>query len=79
MAIWDILWPFGTFCIHSVHFSCFGIMYQEKSGNPGRDGPLHTYMQSERQSCQSSDGALHVLDESHRGHQIGKQDFRLHF
>jgi hypothetical protein len=42
MTIWDILSPFGTFCIHLVHFvfiwyifSGFGIMYQEKSGNPG--------------------------------------------
>jgi hypothetical protein len=31
MEIRDILWPF---CIHLVHFSCFGIMYQEKSDNP---------------------------------------------
>jgi hypothetical protein len=36
MEIWDILWPFGTFCIHLVHFSGFGIMYQEKSGNPAQ-------------------------------------------
>jgi hypothetical protein len=41
-------WPFGlfygdlgyfmticAFCIHLVHFSDFGIMYEEKSGNPG--------------------------------------------
>jgi hypothetical protein len=34
MEIWDILGPFDTFCIHLVHFSGFGIMYQEKSGNP---------------------------------------------
>jgi hypothetical protein len=32
--MWDILNPFGTFCVHLVHFSGFGIMYQEKSGNP---------------------------------------------
>jgi hypothetical protein len=35
MDIWDILLPFGTFCVHLVHFSVFGIMYKEKSGNPG--------------------------------------------
>jgi hypothetical protein len=35
IEIWDILWPFGIFCIHLLHFSGFGIMYQEKSGNPG--------------------------------------------
>jgi hypothetical protein len=30
------LWPFVTFCVPLVHFSGFGIMHQEKSGNPGR-------------------------------------------
>jgi hypothetical protein len=30
--IWGILRPFGTFCVHSVHFSGFGIM--KISGNP---------------------------------------------
>jgi hypothetical protein len=25
-AIWDTLWPFGTFCAHLVHFYGFGIM-----------------------------------------------------
>jgi hypothetical protein len=20
MSIWNILWPFGTFCVHLVHF-----------------------------------------------------------
>jgi hypothetical protein len=34
MDIGDILWLFGTFCVHFVHFSGFGSMYQEKSGNP---------------------------------------------
>jgi hypothetical protein len=31
----DTLWPFGTFCVHLVQFPGFGIMHQEKSGNPG--------------------------------------------
>jgi hypothetical protein len=35
-AIGNILWPVGTFCAHLVRFSGFGIMFQEKSGNPGR-------------------------------------------
>jgi hypothetical protein len=35
MEIWGILCPFGTFCIHLVHFTGFGIMNQDKSGNPG--------------------------------------------
>jgi hypothetical protein len=34
MDIWYILRPFGTFCVDLVHFSGFGTMYQEKSGNP---------------------------------------------
>jgi hypothetical protein len=33
--IWELLCPFGTFCVDLVHFSGFGITYQEKSGNPG--------------------------------------------
>jgi hypothetical protein len=41
MTIWSILWIFRIFCDHLVHigliwyiFSSFGIMHQEKSGNP---------------------------------------------
>jgi hypothetical protein len=34
VAIWNILWRFGIFYDHLVHFPGFGIMYQEKSGNP---------------------------------------------
>jgi hypothetical protein len=30
-----ILWSFGIFYDHLVHFSGFGILHQEKSGNPG--------------------------------------------
>jgi hypothetical protein len=33
-AIWEILWPFATFCVDLVFFSEFGIMYQQKSGTP---------------------------------------------
>jgi hypothetical protein len=32
--IWDILWPFLHFVFILVHFACFGIKRQEKSGNP---------------------------------------------
>jgi hypothetical protein len=35
-AIWHILWPFGTCSLVLVHFTRFGMLYQEKSGNPGR-------------------------------------------
>jgi hypothetical protein len=34
-AIWNILLTFEIFYDHLVHFSGFGILYQEKSGNPG--------------------------------------------
>jgi hypothetical protein len=33
-AIWYHLYPFGIFCGHLVHFPHFGMLYQEKSGNP---------------------------------------------
>jgi hypothetical protein len=38
MDIWDIVGPFGTLRVHLVHVSCFGVMHQEKSGNPGQFG-----------------------------------------
>jgi hypothetical protein len=31
----NILRYFGIFCDNLVYFSCFGMLYQEKSGNPG--------------------------------------------
>jgi hypothetical protein len=41
MVIWSILRPFGIFCGHLVYFIViwyifprFGMLYQEKSGNP---------------------------------------------
>jgi hypothetical protein len=34
-VICDILGPFGTFYVHLVHFSGFGTLCLEKSGNPG--------------------------------------------
>jgi hypothetical protein len=40
MAILNILWSFGIFYDHSVRFSGFGIMYQEKSGNPSHGSSL---------------------------------------
>jgi hypothetical protein len=33
--IWKILWTFGIFVGHFGIFSRFGMLYQEKSGNPG--------------------------------------------
>jgi hypothetical protein len=37
MTIWNILQAFEILCDHLVHISGFGIMYQEKSGNPDLD------------------------------------------
>jgi hypothetical protein len=34
MAIWSILPPFDKFYGHLVYFSRFGMLYQEKAGNP---------------------------------------------
>jgi hypothetical protein len=36
-VFWYILLTFGIVCGNLVYFSRFGILYQEKSGNPGRD------------------------------------------
>jgi hypothetical protein len=30
-----VLWIFGTVCRNLVYFSRFGILFEEKSGNPG--------------------------------------------
>jgi hypothetical protein len=39
MAIGNILWPFGIFCgnLVGIFFPVFGILDQEKSGNPAHD------------------------------------------
>jgi hypothetical protein len=31
---WDNFWAFGTFFVNLEYFSGFGILHQEKSGNP---------------------------------------------
>jgi hypothetical protein len=36
-AIWYILWPFGIFYGYLVYFLRFGLLHQEKSGNPGEN------------------------------------------
>jgi hypothetical protein len=41
-AIGNILWPFHIFCGHLVYFPRFGILYQEKSGNPGQHEPIES-------------------------------------
>jgi hypothetical protein len=36
------LWAFGIFYRHLIYFSRFGMLYQEKSGNPGLKKQLPT-------------------------------------
>jgi hypothetical protein len=33
IVIWYTHWAFGIFCGYMVHFSPFGMLFQEKSGN----------------------------------------------
>jgi hypothetical protein len=47
MAAWNILQTFGIFYEHLVHFSGFGIMYQEKSGNPAVATTLYNFCAGE--------------------------------
>jgi hypothetical protein len=35
LVLLAILWPFGIFYGYLVYCSRFGMLYQEKSGNPG--------------------------------------------
>jgi hypothetical protein len=37
-AIGNILWPFGIFCGHLAFSPRFGMLYNEKSGNPATTG-----------------------------------------
>jgi hypothetical protein len=38
MAVWCMFYvPFGIFVDHLVYFSRFGMLYQDKSGNPAFD------------------------------------------
>jgi hypothetical protein len=40
VAICFILWQFGICYGNSLYYPHFGILHQEKSGNPGRERPL---------------------------------------
>jgi hypothetical protein len=37
LAIWNILWPFGIFSPVLLHFTSFGMLNQETSGNPAQE------------------------------------------
>jgi hypothetical protein len=37
VAICFILWQFGIFCGRLLHIPHFGVLHQEKSGNPALD------------------------------------------
>jgi hypothetical protein len=39
-----IFCSFGTFCVHLVHFSSFGLMHQEKAGNPAANASYYVIM-----------------------------------
>jgi hypothetical protein len=52
--ICNILRPFGTFCDNLVHFSHFGIMYQEKSGNP----ELECFSRQEKRFALKTDSVI---------------------
>jgi hypothetical protein len=54
MAIWNILWRLGIFYDHLVHFVSFGIMYQEKSGNPDLVSLFSTHIFCGAEEGQSS-------------------------
>jgi hypothetical protein len=40
-VIWYILWPFGNSVVIWYIFPRFGILCQEKSGNPARDPTIN--------------------------------------
>jgi hypothetical protein len=51
-AIGNILWPFGIYCGHLVNFPRFGMLYLEKSGNPGSEIEMNSKFQiSKMQFC----------------------------
>jgi hypothetical protein len=39
-AIWSTLWPFGIYFTILEYCLCFGMLYQEKSGNPEMNAPF---------------------------------------
>jgi hypothetical protein len=68
MAIWNILWRFGIFYAHLVHFvfvwygfSGFGVMYQEKSGNPDKAPCLFSREKMCWDRCQAIEAAKLAL------------------
>jgi hypothetical protein len=50
-AIWYILWSCGIFYGHLVYFPRFGMLYQDKSGNPGFDANQQHFQIIDRLSC----------------------------
>jgi hypothetical protein len=50
-AILYILGPLGNLMVSWYAFPLFGILYQEKSGNPGSVGKMHFGIAKLRESC----------------------------
>jgi hypothetical protein len=45
-AIWYIVWPIGYLVVFWYIFSRFGILFYEKSGNPGQLARVHNWSES---------------------------------
>jgi hypothetical protein len=61
--IWEIVWPFGTFCVNLLHFRFLGMMSQEKiwqpcSRCPSESGPY----------LNNSSGRVGLVPQLDRGH-----------
>jgi hypothetical protein len=68
LAIWSTLLLFAIFCCLLVNFmvtwyifSCFGMLYQEKSGNPEPDYVLSVMMQSHQSQKKIRSGGKKIF------------------
>jgi hypothetical protein len=54
MGIRYMLWLFGAFIAIWVYLSHFGLLYQEKSGNPGANPTIASYNASVVNFCNAT-------------------------
>jgi hypothetical protein len=71
LSIRSILWLFGILCGHLVYFSCFGLLYQEKSGKPAIVAQKNVFRNANSetgpvQSCEKG-GGLGGMKEGWQG------------